>query len=1063
MYLRIKNITNTATTFNSDDFLAIDGVTSGTRKVSAYNMPLTNATVSSLTANTLVYANVSKALSSAAVSANLAFTAGTLDTVQAIQTSSSPSFTGLTVSGQTANTLVYLNASKAITSASVSSNLSFTGGTLDTVQGIQTSSSPSFTGLTVSGGTVTLRGSASLSADSSGAVTLSTGSSQKTILGNNSGNVLIGTSTDSGSYKLDVNGATRIQGALTATGNITSSGSISQSSNGLSLDSLATSRTVAQAVVYGGTAGNLIYGLSAYGTLGFTVEIAGVWNGSGSQTALDATSGIAVTCTSTGAVQVYDRVASASIYTSSAGTIAANIPFRLHYSRGVGLFINGSLLSAITDSSNYTGTAYKIGIDLSETQKWVGPLTVKKILGSSTAAEIAAAHRGVYPTWWFPSTPAGTQLITGDDSTFASDTGFWSKYSGASISGGKLNISSGAYAVKSGLMVKGQKYRITATVSGFSGTGSMVMRTDDGTFYAATADGTYTVDFTCGTNTSLVIAQTGTATGAFDDVTVQQLGAQLFPDPSQPGTGNIVRSVGNVPGYSVKAATNKWLIPSSQLERAEVETRANSRATRQGLMFSGTQTRSTSTLGFDIGTAPFCVPLVFAVPPSNPASVQALFILSSTGGEASYSFNGVLTTAGALQFTLYGVAPANYRIGTIPGYVARYGGQTVNALLYRDSSGALYLMTNGYSEPITVTSAGTDPTWAGTISSTYFDLGTINGNLDFNGYLDAALILGNLTTAEADAWNKTGILPARAYVAGGAGTEMIAGDNSTFASDTGWWTKVGGGVTISGGKGNITIATQALRRNSLTSIGLRYRLTYTVSNYTGTGTAAVRDSGGGTYSSRTSDGTTSIDITATDTSVLLTTTVDSTASFDDVTLIPLGIAFQLDPRWDGRGGIGPDVSGGGRHLVLGAGVSPAIPPSLPSRSALNFYGGHKILAITIAAGTSVTSGAVYAEALTSTYKELSGRFAVVSNDGISVAGTRYLKGGARAGGASVALAEEFVTGVTGAAGCCLTASVDTIGDLTRVRLVGAESVTVSVTQTFYLMHLEGSCPSELIK
>ena len=159
-------------------------------------------TLSGLTASKLLYANGLKLISSAEVSANLSFTSGTLNTVQDIQITSSPQFNGLTLgvgaglfngilgavagvvgviarglnltfanntldtiqdiratasptfsaltlSGLTASKLLYANALKQITSAEVSANLSFTSGTLNTVQDIQITSSPQFNGLTL--------------------------------------------------------------------------------------------------------------------------------------------------------------------------------------------------------------------------------------------------------------------------------------------------------------------------------------------------------------------------------------------------------------------------------------------------------------------------------------------------------------------------------------------------------------------------------------------------------------------------------------------------------------------------------------------------------------------------------------------------------------------------------------------------------------------------------------------------------------------------------------------------------------------------------------------------
>jgi hypothetical protein len=70
---------------------------------------------------------------------------------QDVASSASPSFTGLTISGVTANTLSYFNGSKALASVTLGASLSLSTGTLNTIQAITTASSPSFTGLTISG------------------------------------------------------------------------------------------------------------------------------------------------------------------------------------------------------------------------------------------------------------------------------------------------------------------------------------------------------------------------------------------------------------------------------------------------------------------------------------------------------------------------------------------------------------------------------------------------------------------------------------------------------------------------------------------------------------------------------------------------------------------------------------------------------------------------------------------------------------------------------------------------------------------------------------------------
>jgi len=159
----------------------------------------TGVTVSGSTGDTLTYFNTSKSLTSVTLNSNLTLTTGTLALnttisgltsvssttfvgaltgnsstatalstagttnqfwkngnvwaqptqadISGLTTSSSPSFTGVTVSGSTGDTLTYFNTSKGLTSVTLSSNLTLTTGTLDTVQGIQTTSNPQFNSL----------------------------------------------------------------------------------------------------------------------------------------------------------------------------------------------------------------------------------------------------------------------------------------------------------------------------------------------------------------------------------------------------------------------------------------------------------------------------------------------------------------------------------------------------------------------------------------------------------------------------------------------------------------------------------------------------------------------------------------------------------------------------------------------------------------------------------------------------------------------------------------------------------------------------------------------------
>jgi hypothetical protein len=62
---------------------------------------------------------------------------------------SSPTFASLTLSNLTASKLVGTDANKAMQSISVGTSLSLSGTTLNTIQGIRTTDSPTFAGLTV--------------------------------------------------------------------------------------------------------------------------------------------------------------------------------------------------------------------------------------------------------------------------------------------------------------------------------------------------------------------------------------------------------------------------------------------------------------------------------------------------------------------------------------------------------------------------------------------------------------------------------------------------------------------------------------------------------------------------------------------------------------------------------------------------------------------------------------------------------------------------------------------------------------------------------------------------
>lgn len=156
-----------------------------------------NVTLTGRTASTPLYLDASKIVQSAPAYASssllgcqtaptpinvtlgtsLSMSAGVLNTAQDIRTSASPAFVGatlsggLTLSGRTASTPLYLDTSKVVQSApayasssllgcqttptpinvALGASLSMSAGTLNTAQDIRTSASPAFVGATLSG------------------------------------------------------------------------------------------------------------------------------------------------------------------------------------------------------------------------------------------------------------------------------------------------------------------------------------------------------------------------------------------------------------------------------------------------------------------------------------------------------------------------------------------------------------------------------------------------------------------------------------------------------------------------------------------------------------------------------------------------------------------------------------------------------------------------------------------------------------------------------------------------------------------------------------------------
>lgn len=108
-------------------------------------------TLSGLTASRLVMTDAGKSLASVTLSSNLTLSTSTLDTVQDIQATSDPVFASLTLSDLTASVPVVTSALKVLTSQSYADFKTSLVLVQADIGGLTTGDSPTFTGLTLSG------------------------------------------------------------------------------------------------------------------------------------------------------------------------------------------------------------------------------------------------------------------------------------------------------------------------------------------------------------------------------------------------------------------------------------------------------------------------------------------------------------------------------------------------------------------------------------------------------------------------------------------------------------------------------------------------------------------------------------------------------------------------------------------------------------------------------------------------------------------------------------------------------------------------------------------------
>jgi hypothetical protein len=142
--------------------------------------------------------------------------------------------------------------------------------------------------------------------------------------------------------------------------------------------------------------------------------------------------------------------------------------------------------------------------------------------------------------------------VTGDNSTFASDTGWWSIT--GSITGGvyvgTAVVSGGGFIGRNLLCLPYKKYRVNYTVVGYS-SGGVYPRIGTGadtvTGAVRNANGTYSDEITNLAGTVFGFIASGISTLNIDDVTIYEIGATIALEPEgiQPSPGQWLDSSSN--------------------------------------------------------------------------------------------------------------------------------------------------------------------------------------------------------------------------------------------------------------------------------------------------------------------------------------------------------------------------------------------------------------------------------------------------------------------------------------------------------------------------------------
>ena len=263
-------------------------------------------------------------------------------------------------------------------------------------------------------------------------------------------------------------------------------------------------------------------------------------------------------------------------------------------------YVDGVLIATASDPDNYSTALNQFGANAGTNNVWPGSieqgfiynraLSASEVVSLFEAGVPAGADYGQGTNDSGATVYAGGSMINGANSTFASDTGYWTLQTNVTISGGKCNFAATpqfAGLVRFNILTIGKKYRFTFTIGSLTAGNTLYIDGLTAT-WNFTSNGTYTVeDYATKTYFKIgVLSATGTCT--LDDITATPVGLLLAPDAYQAGGGLAwYDTSGNAANITLPASGVSWNVPSSQ-KTASGWTYGGNLATSGNLTVSGT-------------------------------------------------------------------------------------------------------------------------------------------------------------------------------------------------------------------------------------------------------------------------------------------------------------------------------------------------------------------------------------------------------------------------------------------------------------------------------------------